>query len=224
MSFNEIFKNKFLEQVTTIEIVDIVIALLLSIVIGTYIFYFYKKAYKGILFSKMFATALIGMTVITTFIILAVTSNVVLSLGMVGALSIVRFRSSIKEPLDIIYIFWAISEGIVIGSRQYTLAIVGTIGISIAIAIFSEFKERLNRYILVVRHEGKENNSILNKIRQNCHKMIIKSEVMYQGNEEELIIEVIIKENDRKMIEELKKEKNIKMLSLVKYNGEYIVE
>lgn len=224
MSFNEIFKNKFLEQVTTIEIVDIVIALLLSIVIGTYIFYFYKKTYKGILFSKMFATALIGMTVITTFIILAVTSNVVLSLGMVGALSIVRFRSSIKEPLDIIYIFWAISEGIVIGSRQYTLAIVGTIGISIAIAIFSEFKERLNRYILVVRHEGKENNSILNKIRQNCHKMIIKSEVMYQGNEEELIIEVIIKENDRKMIEELKKEKNIKMLSLVKYNGEYIVE
>ena len=224
MSFNEIFKNKFLEQVTTIEIVDIVIALLLSIVIGTYIFYFYKKTYKGILFSKMFATALIGMTVITTFIILAVTSNVVLSLGMVGALSIVRFRSSIKEPLDIIYIFWAISEGIVIGSRQYTLAIVGTIGISIAIAIFSEFKERLNRYILVVRHEGNENNSILNKIRQNCHKMIIKSEVMYKGNEEELIIEVIIKENDRKMIEELKKEKNIKMLSLVKYNGEYIVE
>ena len=113
-TITEVIKNKYLEQIGTNGIMDIIIALLISMLIGAYIFYFYKRIYKGVMFSKMFAVALTGMTVITTFIILAVTSNIILSLGMVGALSIVRFRSSIKEPVDIVYIFWAISEGIVI--------------------------------------------------------------------------------------------------------------
>ena len=224
MTFNDIFKNKFLQQITNIEVVDIIIALVLSILIGTYIFYFYKKKYKGILFSKMFATALIGMTIISTFIILAVTSNVVLSLGMVGALSIVRFRSSIKEPLDIVYIFWAISEGIVIGSRQYILALLGTIAISIAISIFSSFKESYSRYILIVRYKNKDYDKLLSLIQDNTKKMITKANTIYNNGEKELIAEVILPENDVNLVNCLNKEKSITTLSLVKYNGEYIVE
>lgn len=223
MNFSDIFKKSFLTKVATSQTLDIVIALLVSIVIGAYIFYFYKKTYKGIVFSKMFAAALTGMTVITTFIILAVTSNVVLSLGMVGALSIVRFRSSIKEPIDIIYIFWAISEGIVIGSRQYSLAIVGTICISIAMAVFGTYKEKLNRYILVVRYNAEE-KEILNKVKEICKKYEVKSNTVYSNNEQELIVEVILEKNENNLIEKLKQYKAINMVSLVKYNGEYIVE
>ena len=223
MEFGEIFKKSFLTQIKTSQALDIAIALLVSIVIGAYIFYFYKKTYKGIVFSKMFAAALTGMTVITTFIILAVTSNVVLSLGMVGALSIVRFRSSIKEPIDIIYIFWAISEGIVIGSKQYVLAIAGTICISIAMAVFGTYKEKMSRYILVVRYNAEE-KEILNKVKENCKKYEIKSNTVYSNNEQELILEVILEKNESILVEKLKECKAINMASLVKYNGEYIAE
>ena len=223
MEFGEIFKKSFLTQIKTSQALDIAIALLVSIVIGAYIFYFYKKTYKGIVFSKMFAAALTGMTVITTFIILAVTSNVVLSLGMVGALSIVRFRSSIKEPIDITYIFWAISEGIVIGSKQYVLAIAGTICISIAMAVFGTYKEKMSRYILVVRYNAEE-KEILNKVKENCKKYEIKSNTVYSNNKQELILEVILEKNESILVEKLKECKAINMASLVKYNGEYIAE
>lgn len=222
MNFSEIFKNKFLTSVGTTQAMDLWIALLFSVVVGAYIFYFYKKVYKGVMFSKMFATALAGMTVITTFIILAVTSNVVLSLGMVGALSIVRFRSSIKEPVDIIYIFWAISEGIVIGSGQYLLALIGTACISVAIATFSTHKESLNRYILVVRHKGEDKN-IVAEINKNCKKYELKSNTLYE-NEEEMIFEVMLEKNQTNLVEKLKQFNSINMASLVRYNGEYIVE
>ena len=220
MNFSDIFKKSFLTKVGTSQTLDIIIALLVSIVIGAYIFYFYKKTYKGIVFSKMFAAALTGMTVITTFIILAVTSNVVLSLGMVGALSIVRFRSSIKEPVDIVYIFWAISEGIVIGSQQYALAIIGTICISIAIAIFSYHNEKMSRYMLVVRYNSND-QKILEEIKKNCKRYKIQSNTLY-NDEQELIIELILEENETKIMQELKKYESINMLSIVKYNGEYV--
>ena len=222
MNFREIFKDKFLAGVETTQALDIWIALLFSVVIGAFIYFFYKKVYKGVMFSKMFATALAGMTVITTFIILAVTSNVVLSLGMVGALSIVRFRSAIKEPVDIIYIFWAISEGIVIGSGQYLLALIGTLCIAVAIATFSTAKESMYRYILVVRHKG-NNKNILDEIKKNSKKYELKSNTAYE-DEEELICEVILAKKETNLVEKIKQLGSINTVSLVRYNGEYIVE
>ena len=224
MTFADVFKNRYLKQFGTNETMDIIMSLLIAILAGAYIYYFYKKVYKGVMFSKMFAVALVGMTVITTFIILGVTSNIVLSLGMVGALSIVRFRSSIKEPVDIVYIFWAISEGIIIGSQQYILALFGTIIISIAIAVFSTHKERLSRYMLVVRYKDEEEKEIMKEIKQNSKRHEIKSNTLYQGNEQELIVEVLMNSKENKLIENLKKYNNITMASLVKYNGEYIIE
>lgn len=223
MSFNDIFKESFLKNLQSTGTIDTVISLLAAIVAGGYIYFFYKKLYKGVTFSKMFATALAGMTVITTFIILAITSNAILSLGMVGALSIVRFRSSIKEPVDIIYIFWAISEGIVIGAKQYLLAVIGTIAISIVIATFNTHKDSMNRYILVVRHSGKAED-IINKIKANSKRCEIKSNTVYSNDEQEIITEVVVKKNENELISILKENKAVTMASLVRYNGEYIIE
>ncbi|HBN82717.1 MAG TPA: DUF4956 domain-containing protein, partial [Clostridiales bacterium] len=116
MTFNDIFKSSFLEKAVEFSILDVAIAMLLAFAIGLFIFFVYKKTFAGVMYSASFGVSIMAMTLITTLIILAVTSNIVLSLGMVGALSIVRFRTAVKEPLDIAFLFWAISAGIVIGA------------------------------------------------------------------------------------------------------------
>ena len=112
MTFSDIFKSNFLANVTSVTVLDMLLALVLSFGIGLFIYLIYKKTYAGVMYSSSFGVTLIGMTMVSTFVILAVTSNVVLSLGMVGALSIVRFRTAIKEPLDIVFLLWAIAAGI----------------------------------------------------------------------------------------------------------------
>lgn len=116
MTFNDIFKSSFLENVTSISILDMALALVLAFGVGLFIFFIYKKTFTGVMYSTGFAMSLVGLSLVTTLVIMAVTSNVVLSLGMVGALSIVRFRSAIKEPMEIVSLFWALAVGIVIGA------------------------------------------------------------------------------------------------------------
>ena len=126
MSFSDIFKSSFLENVTAVSLPDMLIALALSFGVGLFIFLIYKKTYQGVMYSSGFGVALLALTMITTLVILAVTSNVVLSLGMVGALSIVRFRTAIKEPLDLAFLFWSIAAGIVLAAGFIPLAVIGS--------------------------------------------------------------------------------------------------
>ncbi len=135
MTFDDIFKSSFLENFTSVSILDMVLALALAFGIGIYIFLVYKKTFKGVMYSSSFGVTLIALTMITTLVILAVTSNVVLSLGMVGALSIVRFRTAIKEPLDIAFLFWAIAVGIVLAAGMIPLAVFGSIVIGLMLIV-----------------------------------------------------------------------------------------
>ena len=141
MTFNDIFKSSFLENMTSISILDMVVALILAFGIGLFIFMVYKKTYQGVMYSSSFGTTLIALTMITTVVILAVTSNVVLSLGMVGALSIVRFRTAIKEPLEIAFLFWSIAVGIVLAAGLIPLAVIGSVVIGLILIIFVNKKE-----------------------------------------------------------------------------------
>ena len=154
MTFQDIFKSSFLENVTSFSALDMVIALALAFVLGLFIFLVYKKTFNGVMYSAGFGVSLLGMTLITTLIILVVTSNIVLSLGMVGALSIVRFRTAIKEPMDIVFLFWSISAGIVLGAGLIPLAIFGSLFIGIILIIFVNKKSGDSPYILVVNCAG----------------------------------------------------------------------
>ena len=136
ITFNDIFKSSFLENVTSISVLDMVIAMVLAFAIGLFIFFVYKKTYQGVMYSTSFGVTLVALSMITTLVILAVTSNVVLSLGMVGALSIVRFRAAIKEPLDIAFLFWSIAVGIVLAAGMIPLAVFGSLIIGIILLIF----------------------------------------------------------------------------------------
>lgn len=152
MTFNDIFKSSFLENVTAVSLTDMVLALMLSFGLGLFIYYVYRKTYAGVMFSQSFGGSLIAMTMITTMVILAVTSNVVLSLGMVGALSIVRFRTAVKDPMDTAYMFWALTMGILLGAGQFFLTAVTVVGIAILLTVLVRIQSgKLNSYLLVVR-------------------------------------------------------------------------
>ena len=156
MTFNDIFKSSFLENMASVSILDMAIALLLAFGTGLFIFFVYKKTYQGVMYSSSFGTTLIALTMITTVVILAVTSNVVLSLGMVGALSIVRFRTAIKEPLDIAFLFWSIAVGIVLAAGMIPLAVIGSVIIGVILLIFVNKKSHCNPYIVVLSCKNHE--------------------------------------------------------------------
>ena len=154
MTFSDIFKSSFLENVGSITLFDMALAMLLSFLLGVFIFFIYKKTYTGVLYSASFGTTLIALCMISTLVILAVTSNVVMSLGMVGALSIVRFRSAIKEPLDIAFLFWSIAGGIVLAAGLVELAVLGSVLIGAVLLIFVNRKSGDAPYMMVLRCEG----------------------------------------------------------------------
>src|SRR5699024_6767298 len=140
MTFSDIFTSSFLDNISSVTLLDMGMALLLAFGLGLFIFLVYQKTFSGVMCSSSFGVALIAIAMITTVVILAVTSNVVLSLGMVGALSIVRFRTAIKEPLDIVFLFWSIAVGIVLAAGMIPLAVFGSILIGIVLLIFCNKK------------------------------------------------------------------------------------
>lgn len=222
-SFNDIFKSSFVEKLTTVSLLDMFIALLLAFVVGLFIMQVYKKTFKGVMYSESFAISLLALSLITTLIILAVTSNVVLSLGMVGALSIVRFRSAIKEPIDIAFLFWSISVGIVIGAGLIPLAILGSVFIGIVMILFVNKKTANNPYILVVNCEDDNSeNSALKLLSRNVEKYNVKSKTVSPVNGIEMTVEISLKKKSTEFVNEISKLNGISNVVLVSYNGDYM--
>ncbi len=222
MTFNDIFKSSFLENVTSISILDMAIAMVLAFAIGMFIFLVYKKTYQGVMYSSSFGVTLVALSMITTLVILAVTSNVVLSLGMVGALSIVRFRAAIKEPLDIAFLFWSIAVGIVLAAGMIPLAVFGSIIIGVILLVFVNKKTYLMPYIVVVNCTGHEAEvKASDYIKSKVERFVVKSKSAQKGNLE-LNIEVRLKEDNTDFINELADLDGINSAVLVSYNGEYM--
>ncbi len=223
MTFNDIFKSSFLEKASSFSILDMVIALVLAFVIGLFIFLVYKKTFRGVMYSENFGVSLVAMTLITTLIILAVTSNVVLSLGMVGALSIVRFRSAIKEPLDIAFVFWSISIGIVLGAGLIPLAIFGSVFIGIILLLFVNKKSSDNPYILIVNCNDENSETLaMTHINKSVKKHVIKSKTVSASNGIEITVEIRLKEMSTKFVNEINNLEGVNNVVLVSYNGDYM--
>lgn len=222
MTFNDIFKSDFLDNVTSISILDMVIALALAFAIGLFIFLVYKKTFSGVMYSSGFSVTLIALTLISTFVILAVTSNVVLSLGMVGALSIVRFRTAIKEPLDIAFLFWAIAAGIVLAAGIIPLAVFGSVVIGVILLVFCNKKSKDSPYIVVISCAGEDTeNNVSEYLKENVKKMVIKSKTVSKDGVE-LNYEVRLIEENTKFINALANMHGVNNAVLVSYNGEYM--
>ena len=222
MTFSDVFKSSFLSNINSFSTLDVLLALGLSFVFGLFIFFIYKKTYQGVMYSDSFGVSLIAMSMITSLVIIAVTSNVVLSLGMVGALSIVRFRTAIKEPMDIAFLFWAIAVGIVLGAGLLPLAIIGSVIIGIIIVVFSTRKIGDTPYILVVSCENEETeNATYELIKEEAKKSLLKSKSVNKLGVE-LTYEVRIKDDNTGFVNKISACEGVTNAVLVSYNGEYM--
>ena len=222
MNFNDIFKSSFLENVTSVSIIDMVIALVLAFCLGLFIFMVYKKTFNGVMYSASFGVTLVALTMITTLVILAVTSNVVLSLGMVGALSIVRFRTAIKEPLDIAFLFWSLAAGIVLAAGMIPLAVFGSLVIGIVLLVFVNKKSYSHPYILVVQCDSHENEVKAKAlVEKHVSRMVVKSKSAQTGMVE-LNLEVRLKEDNTDFVNALSDMNGVQSAVLVSYNGDYM--
>ena len=221
MTFSEIFKSNFLEQMSEFSLVDSMIALIAAFLLGLLIYTLYKQTFKGVMYSESFNLSLILLTLLTTFIILAVTSNVVLSLGMVGALSIVRFRTAIKDPLDLVYLFWAIGGGIVVGAGMIPLALMGSIFIALILWIKSTVSQKNQPYLVIIhstieKAEIKAQSILFNR----SNKLRLKSKTINK-QETEIIYEIQLNNQDNAFINEIAMIDGISNIQCVSYNGDF---
>lgn len=222
MTFNDIFKSSFLENMTSVSLFDMFLAIVLAFGIGMFIFLVYKKTFSGVMYSSGFGVTLVALTMITTLVILAVTSNVVLSLGMVGALSIVRFRTAIKEPLDIAFLFWSIAVGIVLAAGLIPLAVIGSVLIGIFLLVFVNRKSHMNPYIVVIDCADQESEQKATQyLAGQVNRLVIKSKTVRKGAIE-LNAEVRMKDANTDFINVLADIDGVSHAVLVSYNGDYM--
>lgn len=221
MTFNDIFKSSFLENIASVSFLDMALALVLAFGIGLFIFLIYKKTFSGVMYSAGFGVTLVALTMISTFVILAVTSNVVLSLGMVGALSIVRFRTAIKEPMDIAFLFWAIAAGIVLAAGLFPLAVLGSVAIGIVLLVFANRKAHTKPYIVVLRCENHDSELAATEfLKKQVERCVVKSKTAQQGAVE-LNVEVRMRDDNTDFVNILSEMNGVSSAVLVSYNGDY---
>ena len=222
MTFQDIFKSKFLENVASVSLLDMALALVLAFGIGLFILLIYKKTFSGVMYSSSFGVTLVALSMITTMVILAVTSNVVLSLGMVGALSIVRFRAAIKEPLDIAFLFWSIAVGIVLAAGMIPLAVFGSGIIGVILLVFVNKKSHVNPYIVVLQCAGQDAERQAEEfLTRSTRRCVVKGKTVRQDLVE-LNLEVRLRDDDTGFVNTLAGMDGVRSAVLVSYNGDYM--
>lgn len=221
MSVQDFIKKSILESgaFDGVSVANAALGLLTALVMGAIIYFVYRKFYTGVIYSRSFAITLVGMTVLTAMVTLAISTNIVISLGMVGALSIVRFRTAIKDPLDLLYLFWAITTGITAGAGMYVLVLVAAVVMTVMVILFYRKQHNGKIYILVVHYVGDnvgdEVIRALGKI-----KYFIKSKTL-RKEKTEMAIEVFCKNNDTFFMEKIRAVDGVIDSTLIQYNGEY---
>ena len=222
MTFQDIFQSDFLDNIASISLLDMVLSMVLAFAIGMFIFLIYKKTFSGVMYSSSFGVTLVALTMISTLVILAVTSNVVLSLGMVGALSIVRFRTAIKEPLDIAFLFWSIAVGIVLAAGMIPLAVFGSVVIGLFLLVFANRKSHVNPYIVVIRCQDHDSEvAATDFLNKQVRRLVVKSKTAQKGAIE-LNMEVRMKDENTDFINILSEMSGVTSAVLVSYNGDYM--
>ncbi|MDM8274212.1 DUF4956 domain-containing protein [Enorma phocaeensis] len=230
MTFNDIFKSSFLDRIDAVPPLDAAIALALACALGLFIVLIYKKTSTNVMHSTSFEATLVALTLITTLVILAVSSNVLLSLGMVGALSIVRFRTPVKEPMDIVFLFWCIAVGIVLAAGLLFLAVTGCIVIGIVLLVFANTRTMDRPFMLVVRCSGDSvdvaEQAISSLVASNTKAHVLKAKSHSAAGADQgaldLTYEVRLKDGETAFVAAVCAIEGVTDANLVSYNGDYL--
>lgn len=219
IKFSDIFKKSFLNDASMdLNFYNIIMSLLAAFICGMIIYFVYKHFYKGVMYSHSFNILLVLVSMITAFIVLTISSNIVLSLGMVGALSIVRFRTAVKDPMDVGFLFFAISIGITCGASLYLMSFVCTIVISLVYILLVKIKSSTNVYLLIVNYNenaGEEVHKILSGF-----KYTLKNKTLYE-NKIELTVEMKLKADNTDFVSALSHLEGVHSATLINYTGDF---
>ncbi|MFD2629620.1 DUF4956 domain-containing protein [Oceanobacillus kapialis] len=221
-NFSDIFKSSFIENTASFSIIDSLLGLGMAFIIGLFIYAIYKKTFKGVIYSHTFNISLVIMTMATALVIMGISQNVLLSLGMVGALSIVRFRTPIKDPMDLVFLFWSVIAGILSGAGFILLAAIGTVSIGFVIVLFSNKIRVENPYLLVVKFD-KDNigEKVEQIISSKVKKYVLKSKSIMQGDEVEVTYEIRVKENDAQITSTISQIDGVRSAVMLSYDGNF---
>jgi len=227
LTFRDIFKESFLESGSFLQPVSLELLLramgniLLSLIIALALYWLYRKTYAGVVYSRTFAASLVGMTVLTCAIIVTIQSNMVLSLGMVGALSIVRYRTAVKDPMDLLYLFWAVASGIAVGAGMFLIALFVLIVLALVLIVLKRrHSPRDELYILLVHYNGSGVDVALRRAL-GTRPYKIKSKTL-RKHDAEMAIEMRVRKGGTGFVDELRKINGINDVTLVQYSGDYI--
>lgn len=223
LGFEDIIKKSFVNMdfSSGLGTMDIIAILFSTFLMGMFIFYIYKKTFQGVLYTQSYNVSLVMIAIVTSLIIMTISSNFVLSLGMVGALSIVRFRTAIKDSMDIVFMFWAISIGIANGAGFFKISLISSLVISGVLMLLTQFKSSSSPYLLILNYSNDEHQEVMQKLKENIDKFTLKSKTIANNNVE-LTIELRLKNNDSNFINTLSKVQGVKNAVLVSYNGDYV--
>jgi len=223
---NDIFSNSFLAMqhgLTKISPLDIIINLSVSFLVAIFIFNVYKKTFQGVLYQRSFNISLVAISMVTTLVIMIISGNLILSLGMVGALSIVRFRTPIKDPIDLVFIFWAITVGIANGVGYFTVSIIGSLVLTIVLLLMTKKTDTEQPYLMVLQLSSSQDaQPILSDIKKYLNRFILKSQTITE-EQTEITAEIRLKNSDTDFLHMLKKEHPIKKITLISYSSDLAV-
>ncbi|MGM0881212.1 MAG: DUF4956 domain-containing protein [Bacillota bacterium] len=220
VNFQDLFKKSMLhlDSFRSISYIDVLIGLIASFSIGLFIFFIYKKTFRGVVYSYNYNVTFVLMTMITALIIMTISTNIVLSLGMVGALSIVRFRTAVKDPLDIVYMFWAISAGIASGAKLYPIALIGSLTVGLALLWLSRRKVREQPYLLIIRHSEVAISDVRSQLRKLNYTLKSKT---VRKDYIEMTIEIRLRDDNTAFVNVLSAIEGVNDVSLINYTGDY---
>jgi len=223
LGFQDIIKKSFqnIDFSSSLTISDIALVLLITLLCGLFIFYIYKKTFQGILYTQSFNISLIMVSIVTSLIIMTISANLILSLGMVGALSIVRFRTAVKDSMDIVFMFWAISVGIANGAGFFKLSILGTVFVGLRMLILTKIKTSNTPYLLIIKYNNDSYDDLKRYLDENLIQYTLKSKSINETHSE-LILELRLKNKEYNITENISVLPGIRDVSLVSYNGDYV--
>ncbi len=223
VTFSDFFEKSFIALAANTDRyapIDIAFNVLMSFALGMFIFYVYKKTFMGVLYQKSFNISLVLLSVVTTIIIMTISGNLVLSLGMVGALSIVRFRTPIKDSMDLVFLFWAIAVGIANGVGYYSISVIGSALICLILLFLTRKEELDHPFLLVMRIPiGVDQSEIVSVVKGAVSLYQLKSKSI-NPDEYELTIEVKLKDGDTAFLNELQSQDRVTQATLISYSGD----
>ena len=224
LGFTDVLKKSFtsIDFSSTLTIIDILSILLITLFMGLFIFYVYKRTFRGVLYTESYNISLVAVALVTALVIMTISSNIILSLGMVGALSIVRFRTAIKDSMDIVFMFWAIAIGIANGAGYFKISVTGSVVIALALFFLSKYKSSKSPYLLIIDTESSDAEMVKSSVAKLFSDLNLKSESTSNGLTE-LTIEIRMNQEDKiKISERLQLIPQIHKSALLSYNGDYI--